>query len=91
VAKDGTTVNAKRQLHKSIIEKEPPPDNDQKQVAGIHTHVLAETPEDTDVFHVLARKPAVPELIRTEHFVFVVEPNGVAKYVGKADDVLKKK
>jgi hypothetical protein len=39
---------------------------------------------------VLARKPAVPELIRTEHFVFVIEPDGEARYVGKTEDVLKK-
>ena len=91
MSSDGKKIDAKRQLHKSVIENEPPKGGDQKQVAGIHTHVLAETPEDTDVFHVLARKPAVPELIRTEHFVFVVEPDGGIKYLGKAEDVLKKK
>ena len=78
-------------MHKSVIEKEPPKDEDQQQVAGIHTHVLDDTPEDTDVFHVLTRKPAVPELIVTEQFVFVVEPDGAIKYLGKAEEVLKKK
>lgn len=87
---DGTKIHGKRQLHKSVIENEPPKDKDQKQVAGIHTHVLAEIPEDTDVFHVLARKPAVPEMIVTKHFVFQVDPDGEARYVGKAEDVLKK-
>lgn len=89
VSRDGTEILGERQLHKSIIENEPPKDKDQKQVAGMHTHVLSEIPEDTDVFQVLARKPAVPELIRTEHFVFVVEPDGVAEYVGRAEEVLK--
>ncbi len=88
---DGTKIRAKRQLHRSVIENEPPKDGDRQQVAGgIHTHVLDETPEDTDVFHVLSRKPSVPELIHTEHFVFVVEPDGAVKYVGKAEEVLKK-
>jgi hypothetical protein len=59
-------------------------------VAGVHTHVLADTPEDTDVFHVLARKPAVPEMILTKRYVFQVDPDGEARYVGKAEDVLKK-
>jgi hypothetical protein len=89
-SEDGTKIHGKRQLHRSVIENEPPKAQDRKQVAGVHTHVLAETPEDTDVFHVLVRKPAVPELIRTEHLVFVVEPDGEARYVGKAEDVLKK-
>lgn len=87
---DGTKIQAKRQLHWSVIENESPRDKDQQQVAGIHTHVLDEIPEDTDVFHVLSRKPSVPELISTEHFVFVVEPDGGIKYLGKADEVLKK-
>jgi hypothetical protein len=73
-----------------VIENEPPKGKDRKQVAGVHTHVLAETPEDTDVFHVLARKPAVPEMILTKRFVFQVDPGGEARYVGKAEDVLKK-
>jgi hypothetical protein len=29
-------------------------------------------------------------LVSTEHFVFVVEPDGGIKYLGKADEVLKK-
>jgi hypothetical protein len=91
VSSDGMKIVGKRQLHKSVIEKEPPQDKTQKQVAGVHTHVLDDTPEDTDVFHVLTRKPAVPELIATEKFVFVVEPDGAIKYLGKAEEVLKKK
>jgi hypothetical protein len=91
VSEDGIKVIEKRPLHRSIIEVERPKDKSQKQVAGIHTHVLDETPEDTDVFHVLTRRPAVPELIRTEHFVFVVEADGGIKFLGKAEDVFKKK
>jgi hypothetical protein len=91
VSSDGSKIVTKRPLHKAVIEKEPPKKgNDQEQVAGIHTHVLADTPEDTDVFHVLIRKPSVPELIATEEFVFVVEPDGAVKYLGKAEEVLKK-
>jgi hypothetical protein len=79
-------------LHNSVIEKEMPKGDGTNRLAmGFHTHVLDESPEDTDVFHVLTRKPAVPELIRTEHFVFQVGPDGEARYVGKAEDILKKK
>ncbi len=87
---DGTKIQTKRQLHRSIIEVEPPKDKDQKQMGGIHTHVLDETPEDTDVFHVLTRKPPVPEMILTKQFVFQVDPDGSIKYVGRAEEVLKK-
>jgi hypothetical protein len=92
ISADGTQIVSKRQLHKSVIEVEPPKDNDNQQVAGgIHTHVLDDTPEDTDVFHVLTRKPAVPEMVMTKQFVFQVDPDGSVKYVGKSDDVLNKK
>jgi hypothetical protein len=87
---DGTKVIQKRQLHKSVIEIERPKDKDQQQVAGIHNHILDETPEDTDVFHVLSREPSVPEMIVTQKFIFEVDPDGTIKYVGKAADVLKK-
>jgi hypothetical protein len=87
---DGTRVIAKRQLHRSVIEVERPRDESQKQVAGVHTHVLDDTPEDTDVFHVLTRKPSVPEMIVTGNFVFVVEADGGIKYLGTAEEVLKK-
>jgi hypothetical protein len=88
---DGTKIVSKRQLHKSVIEVEPPKDNKNQQVAGMHTHVLDDTPEDTDVFHVLTRMPTVPEMILTKQFVFQVDPDGHVKYVGKSEDVLKKK
>jgi hypothetical protein len=91
VSEDGTTIEAKRQLHKAIIESEPPKADGQKQVAGMHSHVLSDTPEDTDVFYILTRKPALPELIPTRHFVFVIEASGEAKYEGKTEDVLKTK
>ena len=88
---DGTKIKGKRQLHRSVIENEPPKDQDRRQVAGIHTHVLDDIPEDTDVFHVLTRKPSVPEMVLTKQFVFQVDPDGGIKYVGKSEDVLKKK
>jgi hypothetical protein len=91
MSKDGSRIIEKRQLHSAVIENSaPPPDVDQELAAGMHNHVLSDIPEDTDVFHVLTRKPAVPELIVTEESVFVIEKNGEIKYVGAAKDVLKK-
>jgi hypothetical protein len=91
VSADGTRIVETRRLHKAIIEIErPKPKNDNQLVAGTHIHVLSDVPEDTDVFHVLTRKPAVPELIVSDKFVFAVEAEGTIKYVGKREDVLKK-
>ncbi len=91
ISADGTKVVSKRQLHKSVIEVEPPEDKANVPMGGVHTHVLDDAPEDTDVFHVLTRKPSMPEMIFTKQFVFEVKPDGSIQYVGKSEDVLKKK
>ena len=90
ISPDGAKIVAKRQLHNSIIEKEMPEEEGPKQVAGIHTHVLDDIPEDTDVFHVLTRKPAVPEIIATQTIRLQVDASGSVKYLGKAEELLKK-
>jgi hypothetical protein len=45
-------------------------------VAGYHTHVLSDIPEDTDVLHVLQQDPPVPETIGTADFVYVIGVDG---------------
>jgi hypothetical protein len=65
---DGGAVLEKRQLHKSIIEVDPRSiPKGATSVAGYHTHVLSDVPEDTDVFHVLTREPQRPEAIVTRN------------------------
>ncbi len=92
VSADGSRIVEKRQLHNTVIEiAAPKPGPDNQPAAGMHTHVLDDTPEDTDVFHVLTRKPAVPEIIITEKSVFGVEVDGTIKYVGRAEGFLKEK
>ncbi|QEH34523.1 hypothetical protein OJF2_30630 [Aquisphaera giovannonii] len=91
VSADGTKIEATRQLHKSIIEVEPPKDGGNERVGGIHTHVLDSIPEDTDVFHVLTRKPNVPELVVTPKFVYSVERDGSITFAGRAEEFSKRK
>lgn len=92
ISADGTKIVAKRQLHKSIIELPPPKADDPNKLAmGVHTHVLDNVPEDTDVFHVLTRKPTVPEMVTTERFVFQIGVDGKITNLGKSEDVLKKR
>ena len=71
---DGTKILEKRQMHKTIIETAPP--SGKKAVAGFHTHVLSDLPEDTDVFHVLTQDPPVAEFVATPHFTYLVKADG---------------
>ena len=74
VSPDGTRVLEKRQMHKSILETTP--QSGKKTVAGFHTHVLSDLPEDTDVFHVLSQDPPLPEFLGTPHFTYQVKTDG---------------
>jgi hypothetical protein len=80
VSQDGSKIVETRQLHKSIIEFATPPEA-QKVEAGYHTAVLDDIPEDTDVFHVLVRRPSVPEWIATRQYVYRIEIDGAINYV----------
>jgi hypothetical protein len=80
---DGETIIEKRQLHKGLIPSGGPIPAGATIAAGIHTHVLSNIPEDTDVFHVLARKPSIPEYIATEIAIYEVNVDGAIKIVQK--------
>jgi hypothetical protein len=73
VSADGTKILEKRQMHRTIREAAPVPG---KKVAGYHSHVLSDVPEDTDVFHVLTQDPRAPEMVVTAHFLYEVKTDG---------------
>ncbi len=50
--------------------------------AGFHTAVVAEIPEDTDVYHVLSRTPKVPEYVATDHFIYRIDTDGKIIFFG---------
>jgi len=81
VSADGGTIIEKRQLHKGIIPDGGPIPAGATIAAGTHSHVLSDVPEDTDVFHVLARRPAIPEYIGTEIAIYEVEVDGTIRIV----------
>lgn len=71
---NGTRILDKRQMHKTILETAP--SRKGKTVAGYHTHVLSDLPEDSDVFHVLTQDPPVPEMVMAGHFLYQVKADG---------------
>jgi hypothetical protein len=74
VSADGTKILEKRQMHKTILENQS--GSGKKVLAGYHSHVLSDLPEDTDVFHVLTRDPPLPEMVVTAHFMYRVDTDG---------------
>jgi hypothetical protein len=85
---DGAKIVEKRRLHISIIEFKTPPDS-QKVEGGFHTAILDDVPEDTDVFHVLSRKPSVPEWVGTKKYMYRIETDGTINYLMTMEAFLK--
>jgi hypothetical protein len=87
ISPDGMRILETRRLHKAIIESTVPT----KAISGSHTHLLSDQPEDTDAFHVLTRKPQLPEYIITECCIYRVNTNGTINCVGPREDPAKKR
>ncbi len=76
ISADGDTIVETRRMHKTILELKNPSPSDSKIVAGVHSHVLSDIPEDSDVFHVLTQTHPVPEMIGTENARYTVQVDG---------------
>jgi hypothetical protein len=76
ISADGSTIVEKRQMHKTILSRSDSLGPRKKVVGGVHSHVLSDVPEDTDVLCVLTRKPSVPEFVGAGKHVFRIDVNG---------------
>lgn len=74
ISTDGKRILKKRQLHKSILDMEYKAE--MYVVGGVHSHVLTDVVEDTDVLYVLNRKPSIPEYVGAGQRRFVISPDG---------------
>ena len=76
VSSDGRTMISQRRLHNTVLEYAIGTARGERPVAGSHTAVLDDRPEDTDVFHVLSREPKLPEYIASRSYFFRVDRDG---------------
>jgi hypothetical protein len=78
IAADGGSIVEKRQMHKTILE----PKIGQNLAASYHTHILSNLPEDSDVFHLQTRKPAIPEIVGgADKHVYEIQTDGSIKRI----------
>jgi hypothetical protein len=76
ISADGRTLLERRRLHNAVLEYTRMQKEGAKAIAGSHTAVLDDRPEDTDVFHVLSREPKLPEYIVSRGYYFRVDLDG---------------
>ena len=77
VSADGRIVTEARRLHETITEYSAQTARSSSEPAvDKQPLVTGDAPEDTDVFHVLQRRPAMPELMTAGRFRYRIDVDG---------------
>ena len=80
ISSDGERVLETRHMHRGLIEEASTTRSDGARLAvGQHRTALRDEPEDSDVFHVLMRKPEAPQVVVTRHFQYIIGVDGSIK------------
>ena len=79
VSADGRVITDSRHLHESITEYTP---RTARSGGEVERETVADTPEDTDVFHVIQRRPALPELMTAGRFRYRIDVDGTIRLIG---------
>jgi hypothetical protein len=77
ISTDGQKIVGRRRMHQDIINFTIRKDS----TYSLHTHILSDTPEDSDVFEVLTRRPLIPEYIFTCDHTFKANPEASLQVV----------
>lgn len=88
ISADGTKILETHRMHKGILlakTASPIGWNGKRIVASHFTEVLADVPQDTDVFHVLAREPHLPSVIVAQGQRYFIDVDGAITYKGPAE------
>jgi hypothetical protein len=86
ISRDGRQLREARRLHNTVLEFGPPAKPGNVIKAGMHSAVLDDRPEDTDVFYVLTRQPRIPEYIVSQSFYFSIDTTGHIMAYDRAGD-----
>ena len=69
-----------RRMHKGMVAFDRAAHSDAARLtAGRHKTSLRDEPEDSDIYHVLTRRPQVPEMLETRHFRYEIGVDGSIK------------
>jgi len=76
VSGDGRVITESRRLHASITEYSVSTARPTSAMLEREPLVSGDTPEDTDVFHILQRRPAIPELMLAGKYRYRIDVDG---------------
>ncbi|HVS47042.1 MAG TPA: hypothetical protein VMS32_10330 [Verrucomicrobiae bacterium] len=84
VSADGKTILEDHRMHQIILDVAQSAPVGTTAVAGWHTDIFSNVPEDTDVFHVLARTPPTPDYVGAQGQMYKIAIDGTITYQGAA-------
>jgi len=88
ISADGTQILETHRMHKNILlakTASPIGPNGGRLVANSFKEVLSDVPQDSDVFHVLAREPHLPSIIVAQGQRYFIDVDGAITYKGPAE------
>jgi hypothetical protein len=84
ISADGATILEDHRMHKSILDIPTDAHAGGHVTAGTHNDIYSDVPEDTDVFHVLARTPLVPDYVSAQGHLYLIDTDGTITDKGTA-------
>jgi hypothetical protein len=86
VSADGSKILESHRMHIGVLAQPVGASlpNGAQLRAGFHTVVVENVPQDTDVFHVLARRPSIPDYVDAQGQLYVINVDGSIDYKGPA-------
>jgi hypothetical protein len=81
VSADARRVSEARRLHLGTIEFDRTNKPDAQYVASSHTTAVSDIPEETDVAHVLTRRPRVLGYVFTPQYLYMINEDGSLRMV----------
>ncbi len=84
ISADGRKMLENHRMHKAILEI-PMPEREGLTLTGsVHNDLFSNVPEDTDVFHVLIRRPLLPDFVSAGGRMFLIKTDGSIEDKGAA-------
>jgi hypothetical protein len=88
VSAEGDRIIETRRMHKGLVVEDHAGAAGARLASRSHKTTLRDEPEDSDVYHVLTRRPQAPELIETRHFRYTVDIDGSIRLVQGRETVV---
>lgn len=82
ISADGTQIIENHRMHNALISEGANVPQHAQSVAGFHTDVVDDVPEDSDVFHVLLRQPRIPDYVGASGHLYRINADGTIDDLG---------